>query len=102
MHNWVIWSVPFYFALTSSLKGRANAVALWVYFWCLAGYGVLATWHCYIAWQHLASWLPQDKGPPQLFWISLIATVVLLILPVVWYRRDLRKERSHADASQTA
>lgn len=102
MHNWVIWSVPLYFVLTSRLTRRANAIALWIYLWCLAGCVAAATWRGYIAWQHIASWLPHDHGPAKMLWIGVIVTVMLIILPVVWYRCDLRNERRKADAGQAA
>ena len=105
MNGWSIWlalSPALYFAATSHLKGRAKARALWAYFWLVAGFVAYSTWHFYVTWQTLAMRIRAAGGAPrpwadvQNTWAlraGVIETIVLLLLPVVWYYRDLRKER---------
>ncbi len=106
MGDWTVWSIPIYAALTINLKGRAKVTALWIYLWCLAGDCFFATWHFYTIHQQLTSLMPDDPRhqteAARTIWIGGIVTAILLVVPVVWYRRELRKENVEANANQTA
>jgi hypothetical protein len=82
------------------MKGRAKSIVVWICCWSLDVSLAFSTWQLYQAWRAYSALTAnnlyyhnnQPIMPDGLIWSPLVF-IVLLVLPVVWYHRDRRKER---------
>jgi hypothetical protein len=102
MSNWIIWTSLFFFALTSVFKGRTKSIALCIYFWWMAGIIAFGAWHQY---QTFRQWALIDPGNIYglangllgWVWFESSLAVLLVVLPVAWYKIDSHREKSKGD-----
>lgn len=95
----VLVSIPLLFNVMSHRKGRDKSVSIWVIMWCQAALVAFSTWRLSQSWR--VALAPQDPDyhadfPDGFIRLLTALAVFLIVLPVAWYYRDRRRERTAA------
>lgn len=96
--SWIIIPLMMLVA-TYTGKGRAKSIVVWVCMWSIDVALAISIWRLYQAWRDYSALTAnnpyyhnnQPRMPDGLIWSPLIF-IVILVLPVVWFYRDRRKE----------
>lgn len=108
--DWIALSIPLYLVLTFRLQGRAAMMALWGCLWAMAGAQAVNTYVFHQQWLAFASYmrnadaslLPGKTAQHyQLLWMDMIEVFVLLLLPIIFYWFDSRKQHRATLSART-